>query len=356
MNIQNIKYLPLFIYIVCAFLMPQMVFAQRCYIEEGTNREVCAESTNADEPYTLPAANTSQSCTNCFEYKTLVDIPGLTNSEGKVVISPNSLGLFLQTVFNYIIGIAILLTVVMIVYGGVLYATAEAINGKSNAKKIITGALMGLALALGSVLILRTINPDLVKFSLGIDKLTLQGQSTGGTGRLVDLQVLQNGGAESGGTSGTVSGAQALAREEALIRAAKAAGITNINELAGLMGNAKHETANFRLFTEVGRGGGRHGNYYGRGYFQLTWQSNYRAYSSAAGVDLVANPDAALREDVSAKIAVAYWKDRVRQFRPETDLEAGGLGINRNEKRLYPARWANRQAAVRSYLNDPRLR
>jgi hypothetical protein len=165
--------------------------------EEGPGSVV--DDTSAD--YSSTTRSLEGPCTNCFEYKTLVDIPGLTNSEGKVVISPNSLGLFLQTVFNYIIGIAILLTVVMIVYGGVLYATAEAINGKSNAKKIITGALMGLALALGSVLILRTINPDLVKFSLGIDKLTLQGQSTGGTGRLVDLQT---GG--SGGGTGVAGG------------------------------------------------------------------------------------------------------------------------------------------------------
>ena len=34
--------------------------------------------------------------------------------------------------------------------------------------------------------------------------------------------------------------------------------------------------------------------YYGRGYVQLTWQNNYRTYSSLLGVDRVNNPDLVL--------------------------------------------------------------
>jgi predicted chitinase len=121
------------------------------------------------------------------------------------------------------------------------------------------------------------------------------------------------------------------------------------------MGNAKHETANFRYFSEIGGERARYAPYYGRGYFQLTWRANYAEYGRALGVDLVNNPNLASGKNLSARIAVEYWKRRVSRFNPSTNLEAGGLGINGNEKRLYPRRWANRQAAVRSYLSDPRL-
>ena len=42
--------------------------------------------------------------------------------------------------------------------------------------------------------------------------------------------------------------------------------------------------------------------YYGRGYVQLTWQSNYAKFGSLLGVDLVGNPDLALRPDIAGKV------------------------------------------------------
>ena len=48
--------------------------------------------------------------------------------------------------------------------------------------------------------------------------------------------------------------------------------------------------------------------YYGRGYVQLTWERNYRAYSDLVGVDLVAEPDAALRHDISLFVIVQGMK------------------------------------------------
>lgn len=42
--------------------------------------------------------------------------------------------------------------------------------------------------------------------------------------------------------------------------------------------------------------------YFGRGYVQLTWESNYRKFGSLLGVDLGGNPDLALRPDIAGKI------------------------------------------------------
>lgn len=51
---------------------------------------------------------------------------------------------------------------------------------------------------------------------------------------------------------------------------------------------------------------GPHGHvYYGRGHVQLTWEDNYRNCCPDAGVDLVANPDAMLDPEISARV---LWK------------------------------------------------
>ena len=147
-----------------------------------------------------------------FTYKTLVRIPGLGTEEPQpdgtkanvVTISPNSLGLYLQTIFNYIIGLAIALATVMIIYGGVRYSTTDALGGKKEGKAIVQDALWGLALALGSYLILNTINPDLLKFDLDLPKVEKIDSSVGGAVDPARLQVItdiQNG--QAGGGTGT---------------------------------------------------------------------------------------------------------------------------------------------------------
>ena len=48
--------------------------------------------------------------------------------------------------------------------------------------------------------------------------------------------------------------------------------------------------------------------YRGRGYIQLTGITNYKAYSDKIRLDLVSNPDLALREDIACLIVVEYIK------------------------------------------------
>lgn len=48
--------------------------------------------------------------------------------------------------------------------------------------------------------------------------------------------------------------------------------------------------------------------YYGRGYVQLTWESNYKKYSELLGVDLVGNPDLALEPATALFVLVHGFK------------------------------------------------
>ena len=65
--------------------------------------------------------------------------------------------------------------------------------------------------------------------------------------------------------------------------------------------------------------GGRMGNvfegdgwrYRGRGYVQITGKTNYDKFSELLDLDLLENPDWALRDDIAAKIAVIGMRDGI---------------------------------------------
>jgi len=59
--------------------------------------------------------------------------------------------------------------------------------------------------------------------------------------------------------------------------------------------------------------------YYGRGFVQLTWQTNYEKYSRLLGVDLVSDPDMALNGDIALFILVHGFKTGAFTGRKITD-------------------------------------
>ncbi len=78
----------------------------------------------------------------------------------------NSFTGYASVMFSTIFSLAVLIAIVTMAYGGLVYASAEKIESKKDAVNRITNSLVGLFLALAAWLILNTINPDLVNFSL----------------------------------------------------------------------------------------------------------------------------------------------------------------------------------------------
>lgn len=78
-----------------------------------------------------------------------------------------NIGVFIQQIYKYAVGVASILAVVMIVIAGAQW-TASGGNSEviTGAKKRITGALLGLLIAYGSYFILNTVNPALVNLRL----------------------------------------------------------------------------------------------------------------------------------------------------------------------------------------------
>ena len=94
------------------------------------------------------------------EYTPLV--PGAFTGVGTQ--SSGNLGVFLGQAFNWAIAMAVVLALIMIIWGGIEYMTTDSWSGKDDGKTRIRNALWGLGLALISYLILYTINPNLVDF------------------------------------------------------------------------------------------------------------------------------------------------------------------------------------------------
>lgn len=164
-----------------------------------------------------------------------------------------------------------------------------------------------------------------------------------------------------------------------LLQTAIEAGITSPAELANLMGNAHVETAGFstmhenfryrsaeRLIEAVSSADERFtraqidaavasrepsriatimyenrrdlGNtepgdgwrFHGRGYLQYTGRYNYAEYGSKFGVDLEGQPDLAAEPRMAARLAVAYWQDKIPEMQRE-DVRAAARRINGGE-------------------------
>ncbi len=82
----------------------------------------------------------------------------------------NSLGLYLNFVFKILLSLGAMVAVVTLVFGGIAYMVSEIADKKTEARKRIQAALLGLFLLLTCWLILYEINPNLVKFCLpGLD-------------------------------------------------------------------------------------------------------------------------------------------------------------------------------------------
>lgn len=97
-------------------------------------------------------------------YKLLVPLPGLTCMDNtgtdKSCIGNNIMG-YLNIIFKFAIGLCAALAVIMLIIYGVIYMGDESIFAKTESKKKMLGAIAGLIIALGSWIILNTINPDL---------------------------------------------------------------------------------------------------------------------------------------------------------------------------------------------------
>lgn len=100
------------------------------------------------------------------EYFALAPIPGVPRTT-------TDLSAYLQGMFRLLVVAAGILAVVMIVVGGFQYISTEALGGKEEGRKKITNAVVGLLLLFLAVPLLTLLNPQLLRFKLGLVEINL---------------------------------------------------------------------------------------------------------------------------------------------------------------------------------------
>ncbi|MEI6850263.1 MAG: hypothetical protein WCK29_04460, partial [archaeon] len=93
---------------------------------------------------------------------TYTPLAPIQNNGTTIGASNTDIGTYFSQMYQLGVGIATALAVLMVIWGGVEYVTTDAIGGKEEGKERIQNAILGLLLALGSYLILKTINPALL--------------------------------------------------------------------------------------------------------------------------------------------------------------------------------------------------
>ncbi|MDO8622218.1 MAG: hypothetical protein Q7R80_03215 [bacterium] len=99
----------------------------------------------------------------CYAQKAIpiqVKLPGLEGQEVR------DIGQYITIMFVWAVRVAAVLAVVVIMAGGVMWLTSGGAERLGKAKELIGNAVIGLLLAVGSYVVLQTINPDLVRLSL----------------------------------------------------------------------------------------------------------------------------------------------------------------------------------------------
>ncbi|MDD3284764.1 MAG: N-acetylmuramoyl-L-alanine amidase [Patescibacteria group bacterium] len=137
-----------------------------CKLKGGTCKTSCSTDNEKIDPAKcetglccVSKANTeSEAKKNLF--KPEVPIPGF---QDEVEISPDLLATYISAVYNYVLYLAGVMAVIVIMIGGFQWVSAGGNESKiGEAKERIVGAIIGLVITLGSFLLLKTINPNLV--------------------------------------------------------------------------------------------------------------------------------------------------------------------------------------------------
>lgn len=119
------------------------------------------------------------------EYTVLAPLPGTTIKENCVAGDPEcktTLAKYLPGLFKLLVGLAAAGAVLRIVFGGFLYMSSDALQGKEDGRTMIWNSVKGLVLIIGAWLILYTINPGLLELRLNIETVEISGPPSSANG------------------------------------------------------------------------------------------------------------------------------------------------------------------------------
>lgn len=89
------------------------------------------------------------------------------------VARSNNLAVFFNSLYKYAIGLAAVLAVIEIIWGGLQISTQDSISKQGEGRERIQQAIIGLILVLSPVLVFSIINPSILNLSISLGPLDL---------------------------------------------------------------------------------------------------------------------------------------------------------------------------------------
>lgn len=133
----------------------------------------------------------------------LAPIPGLTDAANTSVVNSATLANFFNNLYKYLIGLAAVLAVIMIIWGGLEISTQDSVSKQGAGRERITEALLGLVLVLAPVLVFSVINPSILNLSINFQELNLAPGAT-------TTPATSGGGGVDTGSGCTVTGVSGI--------------------------------------------------------------------------------------------------------------------------------------------------
>ena len=146
--------------------------ARGSIIHVGNAAPLDPNATNAQGANPTGCVTNSDNSNYCM----LAPLPGLGDGSGN--LSVTSFGDYVLAIIKIVFGLIGVLSVFMIVFGGIEYMTGTSAGEKEGGKSRITNAIFGLLLALVSYIILNTLNPRLVTLGVAIPQVAVTGDAT----------------------------------------------------------------------------------------------------------------------------------------------------------------------------------
>lgn len=112
----------------------------------------------------------------------LAPIPGLTDQSSTSAVDQNTLANFFNNLYKYLVGLAAVLAVIEIIWGGLQISTQDSVSKQGEGRERITQALLGLLLVLSPVIVFSIINPSILNLSLNLPEIKNAPVVSGGAG------------------------------------------------------------------------------------------------------------------------------------------------------------------------------
>jgi hypothetical protein len=112
------------------------------------------------------------SCSPNAPFCALAPIPGLTDNTSTSVVNSETLAVFLNNLYKYLLGIAAAAAVIEIIWGGIQMAVnRDSVSALLDSKGRVLRAIQGLILVFAPFLVFSIINPAILNLSIGLQEL-----------------------------------------------------------------------------------------------------------------------------------------------------------------------------------------